>query len=213
MFYKYMERRFAESFFETGSMKLGTLYDYQNNKKYNEAVGDENEGLHLPFMKKNGPIFHDSFSPQESAFIGNSIVMSPGNTIGKLEIHTTVKHPDCYIYCVATEKSRMIMEAFKCDTCIEIFDMDLFINQIARKTREFTALYPLKTPIHYMNKSYSFEEDIQLNPATTKDLKYAYQKEIRVIWAPNRYHVESNEISPIIFSAPRARNFCRLVNV
>ena len=214
MLYKYMKREFAEKFFREGSLKIGTLFEYKKNEKFNDAIGDKNEGSHYPFIKINDiGLNSKNITPDEAFFICGDFTLPPGSGLSNMTIQQEIKSDDCYIFCLTTSPSFDAMKEFECDTCIEISNhrtlFRLMTNKISQNITELTW----KGRITYQNKTYPFNAENGINPAITKDLKYAYQNEFRVIWTPKDDNSGQVFLNPLYINVPEARRFCKKITL
>ncbi|MBQ0714438.1 MAG: hypothetical protein KBT56_04645, partial [Paraperlucidibaca sp.] len=68
--FKYLPKEYLKAFFRTGSLKLGTLYEYRKVEVYGTVIGDQDEGLHKTelFLPGGGEIELASASPEADFF-------------------------------------------------------------------------------------------------------------------------------------------------
>ena len=57
--YKYTKKEHMKSLFESGSVRIGTLYDYNNEDKYGSMTGDASDGVKFLEGKLNGTFTSD----------------------------------------------------------------------------------------------------------------------------------------------------------
>lgn len=207
--FKYLKQEHLDAFFSSGSVKIGSLYEYRNIEKYGRVIGDVEEGVHETVLDKVGEYEIDlSGDSPEAMFFkerfnipssGMKIVMGDG-----AKVISSEHSQDFFIYCVTTEFSRASMEAFGCDACIEIIRPASFFNAISKKIRH-KAKFEGGAPIIYTDKTTSYANPHAIHPARMKSKEYAYQKEFRGIWTPNE------EIkSPLYINVPKAIKACRV---
>jgi len=211
MYYKYMQKKYALEFLRTGSLRIGTLFDFKNTEKHNEAIGDITEGLHTQFIEKYNTNSQE-LTQEELDFLRPAIKFD--NTKCQLDSFRLIKDiqvPDAYVFCISQEYSKKIMDSFECDVCIEISNLKQFLSQIDRKLRHFVKPMSWAGPITYMERHYPFHEEKNIYPATTKEPKYSYQKEFRVIWDPLIASSQLKPLKPKIIKIPNATRFCRLI--
>lgn len=211
MFYKYMKAEHAKMFFHNGKIRIGTLLDFKKNENFNSAVGDKNEGSHFPNLPIIGTLTYENLSSKDAYFLNGIIKMSPGSSMSGITIEREIQSNDYYMYCLATKPSREAMQAFECDTCIEIGNISAFLDAITRKIRGKANLLEWKGKVTYLDKRYHHSQETGLNPAITKDLKYSYQNEYRALWKP-KDGLEKN-LKPFFINAPKAIRLCRIIKI
>ncbi|MEL4871749.1 hypothetical protein AAEU41_23365, partial [Pantoea agglomerans] len=54
--YKFLPKKYLNEFFKTGSLRLGTVYDFNDTVKHGTAVGDTREGRHGIYRNEPGTI-------------------------------------------------------------------------------------------------------------------------------------------------------------
>lgn len=210
--YKYMKSEHVETFFHNGKLRIGTLLDFKRNEAFNAAVGDKNEGSHFPFIAVENIKVDDMNSKQHDFFKG-AIEFTPGTTIGGFTLQKEIRSEDYYIFCLASQPSRAAMEKFECDTCIEIFKPEEFINALTRKLRTKTGPLVWKGAVTYTEKKYPYTTDIANHPATTKDPEYDYQKEYRLIWQAKNAVANGAFLEPFFVKAAKTIHCCRVIKL
>lgn len=213
--YKYMQKEHSESFFDTGKIRIGTLFDFRKTDVHNSVIGDENEGFQEKVMQTSGSFKFEEADTDQSSFLSNFFVRKPGSVgelTGVLEGNWSLVHrksePDYYVYCTSTSfNPRVMIEDFKYNSCIEIVKADLFINELfkAMKKHAKTGVYG---NVSYSRKQLDFRDELKFPSVMIKDSKYYYQQEHRIAWLPKIN--STNSIEPIFIQVPDARKFCKL---
>ncbi|HCM9267567.1 TPA: hypothetical protein N5L33_001156 [Enterobacter cloacae subsp. cloacae] len=208
--YKYMKSEHAEKFLKNGTLRIGTLYNFQEYEKFNAAIADKHEGCHFPIMEIEGTIFGRELSVAQKEFLGDGFTVAPDISITGLRVEKRIYTNNSYIFCLTTEPSKKAMEEFECDVCLEITNPNALFRAITRKMRDKTDRLEWHGSITYMNKSYPFHKEVHEHPATTKDEKYLYQKEYRAIWLPKKSISSDAQISPLFVRVPKIIKYCRI---
>jgi hypothetical protein len=209
--YKYMKKEFADLFFLTGSLRIGTLFDFRKTEKHNKAISDKREGTHQPFVSfGNLPLKAEEMPTDLKGFLDGVIHMEPGSSISNGIISKLIQSPDHYVFCLSTKYDKKIMESFECNTCVEIDAPDLFFYQITKKIRHLAGPLAWSGPVSYTNKEYDFREEKGFHPATTKDVEYDYQCEYRAVWEPIIKNKDTF-LEPLFIKIPKARRLCRII--
>jgi hypothetical protein len=208
--YKFLPKRYLDAFFENGSIRLGTIFDFNDIVKHTVARADSGEGKHTLQRKLEGKTIHLKEDAHEEiiseAFFGNVTITGHGS------VSSMRSCDDAFIYCTSNRYTDEIFKKWNDDdteinSCFEIFNVRSFFKQVS-KAIKFSA-YPLYgdnviyTPDPIPYDSYA----AKLNPAITKEKeKYSWQRENRSIWSP-RYPY--SPLKPWVINVPNAREFCR----
>ncbi len=215
--YRYTKKKWAHLFFETGQLRLGTLFDYAKNESYGDAVFDRHEG-YCPF--NGGTVGPDGRSVILLRFARNNLVL-----------------------CLSDSHEYSLYEEFDADCCIRITD-DRFFKEIDKVLQqEFTST--LLRPVTYLDKTrLDCAPDYVDFAGAIKDKKFRHQKEVRALWEPNKAREENypagfkvqivdnsiinaseeqwfreytenecNWLSPKTIYAPKAIKYCSLIPV
>lgn len=213
-FFKYMPRRYLEAFFRRGSIKIGSLYEYRKTEHYGNVVGDKNEGLHMTELSFEGDREIDLAEDCPEANFFKKNILRPDqqgikNVSIKIESGTrliALSHSsDRYIYCMSSEYNPQVMKQFGCDACMEIINPEAFFSALSRRIRHqgnFDGCFD----VQYMSKLTHYTMPHKLHPAIMKEVEFAYQKELRAIWAPHKPLSQ-----PIFINVPKAVRHCRVI--
>jgi len=207
--FKYIKKEHLDAFFLRGSLRIGSLYEYRNVEQYGQVIGDNQEGVYQTVLDRDGEYEVDlTKDSAETRFFRQhftindpriNIVMGDGARV-VVENYSL----NLYIYCVTTEFNVDAMKAFGCDSCIEITRPGDFFSAISKAIRH-KAKFGGAHAITYGNKTTSYTTPHPVHAALLKSKEYAFQKEFRAIWTPNK------EIkSPLYINVPRAIKACRV---
>ncbi len=108
--FKFIEREFLDSFFATGCLRLGTIYDFKDIIEHGMSRGDQSEGEHHLIRRINGTVklAKDKYEPVISElfrFEGEGEA-----SISNLSIVVPRKCPDGFIFAPATGTTRSFLK-------------------------------------------------------------------------------------------------------
>lgn len=178
-----------ESFFETGSIKIGTLYDYNDESKYGSMVSDSSDGiktfkgtLNQSYLKVTNSNFHPALSAAIHIAEGSEHCSFSGITFTNVR----VKSPNLFIFSTAHTYSNELHDKWlkneKYDSCYEIFDPEGFFNAISIEIQN-SYLYIGYHKVNYINAVDVNSYEAYLNPAVIKGGEdFGEQCEVRAIW-------------------------------
>jgi len=211
LLYKYIKKEHLGLFLKNGTIKIGTLLEYRNEKDLGSVIGDNQEGLHITELNSpNGrEIDLASNTPEAEYFRKNvlrpdqqnsnvKIVMEAGANI---IVHTN--SPTYYVYCVTSTYDKNVMTEFACDRCIEIINPEKFfkeVNRVMRHKADFEGCFD----VVYGNKTTDHLNPHKVHPALMKEAKYNNQAEVRAIWRPKK-----EPKSSLFVKVPKAIKYCR----
>lgn len=185
--YKYLKREYALALIEKGSLLVTTLHECRNIEKRGSEQGDSTEGKIT--------------EQQEQLMIceGLDLEINTG-------INANIDSADMYIYCMSKCYSKQSMKRMGYDTCVEISDLDNFINLLKGKLPDVTyrGCYPC-----VYNEEKIIAQNIWAKRGTLKPKIYKYQDEIRAIWSIEEF--EKFPIEPKVISVPEIKSLCRIL--
>lgn len=159
--YRFTKKKWATCFFNTGQLRLGTLFDYAQNEVYGDAIHDRHEGycaFRLPCV---------------------------GDT-GRPLVRLTLARNNLALCLTETYDESMYNE-FGANSCIKIEDIRFFhcIDRVLEK--DFTE--PLLRRVTYIDKSrWDCIPNYEDFAGVVKDLKFSNQNEVRALWEPKEKH-------------------------
>lgn len=211
--YKYMDRKYCDLFFETGQIRIGTLFDFRKEDVHNKAVGDKREGVQTKVMELSKSLYTATADAAQMEFLSNFFVFAPGCS-GVITGNPTFVHelsePDYFIYCTTTTYSPKVMiEEFEYDSCIEILDGEKFIYEMHRVMRGYTKRM-VSGVVRYDRSKLNYNQQLNYPSVMLKEARYAYQQEHRVVWVPKDHLSSGKALEPFCINIPRAREFCRI---
>lgn len=214
--YKYIKREHALSFFETGIIRIGTLYDYRNEELYSSEIGDNAEGTKSIISVDSAK----SYSEIVSNPVLNSIIRAePGAqiNISNVQFKNEERSPNYYIFSMSESLDPKIAQGCDYDACIVIKDPQLFLATLSERILlvskikkdfildrcQYTSRTQLFSRQHMIFPNMAYKS----HPALIKDFRYSYQKEIRALWEPIGI-----DIQPRILQCPQAIQYCEISN-
>lgn len=159
--YRFTKLKWANCFFGTGQLRLGTLFDYAKNEAYGKAIHDRHEGYYayrVPQKEwKNGV--------PEMRF-----VLARNNLL----------------LCMTTDYDERYYKEFDANCCIKINSLDFFAEIDAVLESGFTNLL-LRKVIYYDKGRWDCVPDYEDFAGVMKDVSFAPQREVRALWEPVEY--------------------------
>lgn len=213
--YKYINRKHCQAFFERGSIKLGTLFEYQDVEAYGSVIGDGEEGTEKMITRFKDFEDHTRYYEEKNAreqgeqpnltFVkGASVKLMAVLSESEEGMVSTTFADNCYIYCATKEFNRQVMEEFKCDACIEITAPDKFFEAISKAILD-KGTFLGYSEIVYKDRLSHHASRNTIAKVLMKPPRYRNQKEVRAIWEPK------GEIDGAIHvNVPDAIQYCRL---
>lgn len=211
MLYKYVKREHLEAFFRSGSLKIGTLYEYRNEEELGKVIGDGEEGSYVTeLLSPHGrEVDLACRSPEANYF--RQHILRPDQWDSKVKIVmeaganliANTNSPNYYIYCVSSVFDEQAMHQFGCDSCIEITNPEKFFKAISKVIRHKGGFDGVHR-ITYGLKKTDYLNPHQVHPALLKDPQYSYQSEVRAIWNPKKEPRGS-----LFVKVPKAIRYCR----
>lgn len=144
-FYKYLKRQYADELVRFGRVRVGTVFEYRNIE--DKERRDETEGTKIGVTKLGKDIVTNIRTQDDLPGALRHIFQVPeGGTnidfIGGVTGSVNLNFEDAFIYCVTDYPDKKIMKEFRCDACVEIFNIVEFGNTIARKLVNKGLAYP-----------------------------------------------------------------------
>ncbi|MCC3749673.1 hypothetical protein LLQ46_22710 [Rouxiella badensis] len=216
MLYKFMNKEWADKFMDTGSLRIGTLYDFRR-AEHKPGVSDEHEGFSYSQIEiRGGKSFSDMTNIEKRNFGLGSVFpnellgdFTGGEVIGDFSGQFIWQSKDMYVMCFSTTPDLIAMKKMGYDTCIEIKQHDIFINRITRALRNMAGPLMHSGLVDYSGKETNYDVIDRRFPFMTKHAEFEYQNEFRAVWEPNKQ-------SPLILthqiiSIPNASRLCRVI--
>jgi len=209
--FKFIEREFLDSFFATGCLRLGTIYDFKDIIEHGMSRGDQSEGEHHLIRRINGTVklAKDKYEPVISElfrFEGEGEA-----SISNLSIVVPRKCPDGFIFCTSNRYNEKLFKDWKreenLDSCYQIININGFIQAIS-KAIAHSAFFYTNSNVIYTEKEIDYQsKHSNINPAFTKFKdKYDWQFENRSVWGARG---PCGQLKPWIIYVPEAIQYCK----
>ena len=169
--FRFTRKEWADRFFKTGELRLGTLFDYAKNESYGDAIHDRHEGYYVYIKYDETPS-------------------------GMPELRFTLARNNLLL-CASTDYNEDFYEKFDADCCIVIESID-FYTEIDSALKSHCAPLVLCKVNYYDKSSWACIPEYETFAGVMKDIKFAEQKEVRALWEPQNYpmNVGGFEIPP-----------------
>ena len=209
--YKFLERRFLNSFFETGSLRIGTIYDFKDTVSHTSARADSSEGRHDLVRSISSPLKIDKDTEEP---IVSEIFRFEGEGYGTIQGMSLVSSRDSgdgFIFCTSKHYSTDIFrkwhkDCVKNDACYAIVDTKGFISEVSNVINDSISQFINRDIVYTLDPIPYNSAEARLNPAITKNAeKYSWQHENRTIWVPK---LPPLILRPFIVNVPEACRYC-----
>ncbi len=198
--YKYLRQDYAEEMVNRGTIQMGTLSYYRDIE--DAARADRNEGkLEKSTEFKEGKTIADATEfYKELPFLKGSNISYEKGTV-KILPGTVFKGnediPDAYIFCTSGTLSEQLKKKFGADVCVEIFNVQLFLDILSDELVIQDKTYPYTASgrkIEYTGHLHG--HDVNLSGNWLKDSIYKDEDEFRFSFIPI-YKKNGKRIEPI----------------
>jgi hypothetical protein len=205
---KYLKTEHAFAMVYDGAFRIGTFYDYKRYDQKFTDVADCQEGM---FYFDTGESFSSGDLPHTPAPM-QQLVERVITGDFHIQGSTTwgVDFGDCYVYsltqdyCPDPEIMRRIDPSY--DACVRITDAENFFKTLHACLNEAVGK-PLDCGVDtcvYEPRRKHWKDERKYNPAFVKAPGFAYQMEVRAVWAAE------GTISPLFLRDCRAKDFCTI---
>ena len=207
--FKYLKKRDFEALLESGSIRLGTLKNYQSSE-HGTMVSDSMEGAKR-FTGNYSNVTADSIKGSHA--LSSLISIGEGGGIGSLVMdNVVISEPNYLIFSMSSNysdsdhKSWLDHESY--DSCYKIIAPSTFFRRV---TQKLNKLMPVKFlglfEVHYYDEEIGMDFFDDKNSYPAFMLKnhdgFSTQKEIRAVWEPTT----KEDITPINLNEQRLRSY------
>lgn len=110
-------------------------------------------------------------------------------------LRKTVSLPNYYLLSLSGDWDRNLFDDFQADTCLVVRDANSFIERVKLSTQiQLPGWECFFVPVHYYDPC-NHSSNHPIDPAMSKDFRFAYQREFRLIWLPSA----TVELKPFLF--------------
>lgn len=215
--YRYSSSRNNQRLLESGSVRVGTLYDFRKSE-HKQGISDPEEG------KKTVSHFIDnweSWNPETHNQLHNdapsafNIMKFPANSnfiLRNVTFTQVIEDPDCFVHCTAHTLSKSVMDQFEgAESCVEIFDTQGFYSRLTQKLSLIVPVtLQIVATVTYSDRAEQWNgQDWGTAPCMIKGRDFTPQCEVRAVWTPDK----KVAIEPQIIVDRKLRQYCRSVEV
>lgn len=212
--YKYLPIEFAKGLAEKGTVKLGTLSDYQNEDHYGKDIGDQGEGSLTEWSRINDRknVTQSDLNRVEK----RGIKIADGITGVEIkDCLFAVSHQskDLYVFSTSRVFNAQLMRSISrdyqktYDACVRIHNPNKFIGAVSDAFKEM-GKFEGSSLCRYMSREKHHGKPAP-HPAFIKELRHQYQEEVRAIWSP----LGAETIQTAILEIPELTKYCDLYYV
>ena len=211
MLYKFLEKKYLDSFFKTGCIRIGTLHNFQDEEEHGNNRGDKNEGTHNLKRGIDKPIIMSNNEPIISEIFKFAPGYDDSSTISGVTLIVPRISPNGFIFCTSTIYNDTLFKKWhdkeKADACYEITNVKEFYSSISKKIKESANLSAISNITYIKTNEIDYQSsNANKHPAFTKLEKYKWQSEHRALWTVRG---PCPKIEPWIIYVPEAIQHCR----
>lgn len=164
--FRYGKRKYMQQMVEQGKVRFSPAESYEGEEN-NAARKDDELQKHSFMAGRYTTITHES---------GRQIKL-----IG--DIRRTVGGPGYHLVCFSCVWDVQLFDDFQADTCVAVTDPGEFARRLEAAGRAiFPGWYFLDCPVQYFDPYERMKNEF-FNSAMSKDFRFAYQNEFRILWS------------------------------
>jgi hypothetical protein len=170
---KYGAEEWMRAAYENGEIRIAPASSYKDSS-LNRAIRDDELELSIKPHFRDGKnaaleqLEHDLKNPVSPSGNGVEILKAP---------------TDYYVYCLGSNFSLRMFPDFEADTCLVITKPQLFIERLIRAVlTQIPDWNGFGIGVNYIDPVNVTKDEIDI--FYSKNFRYAYQKEYRLIWTP-----------------------------
>ncbi|MFS2264825.1 hypothetical protein [Vibrio vulnificus] len=211
MLYKFINKQFMDGFFERGSLRLGTILDFNDIVTHGTARGDTGEGQHGIVRHIEGELKVQGGKQEPIVDEFFKIEGSGELTLVDLSLQTSRRCGNGFLFCTSNEYTDDLFRRWnleeQTDACYQIFNPHGFYHEVKKVIKNSVSAYGFRDVIYTPDPIPYNSPHAEENPAFTKETsKYSWQKENRCVWQPLFPPII---VKPWIIEVPEARKYCR----
>jgi hypothetical protein len=200
--FKYVTPHIAKLMTGRGSVRIGTLREYQAMEATGDVRGDAGEGTRIttsacgPGRYEDGSFVH-RWLLSKGICVKGAIVTSGENAV----VHE-LRHPDCFVYCVSERFSPELMREFG-GACVVVTNPTLFFQALHAHLCERLRANGHQAPecvvgrCFYVERRQPFCEQTTKHPCFVKPVHFRDEAEVRALWVS-----DGGAIAPVIMEIP-----------
>lgn len=144
LLYKYLSKDFAKNMVNKGEIYIGTLLYYRHIEDITRVDSNEGKKSTVNTFPEGDVITSKEEFDNRLAFLkdtntsyqSGTIKIDPGT---KFIVNDDIT--DTYIYCTSKKCSQSLKKKFNASSCVEIYDVQNFLNAISRKLFNLGLIY------------------------------------------------------------------------
>lgn len=206
--YRYSLKKFNDSLFVMGGIRIGTLHDFRK-AEHKAGIADPKEGTktvshhidHL-YIKDSSYTSRKNKKDIDSLSAFNAIGLGENCrniTISNVTVSKRFNEPNVFILCASKYVSKETMNQFEgADSCVKITNERLFYQLITETLNSITPVvfHGVHEVIYQDREEHWDGSTWGRHPAMIKEKEFSPQGELRAIWQPKN----NIEIQPIVIS-------------
>jgi hypothetical protein len=209
--YKFMKAEHAQLLCQRNRVRYGTIYDFRKQENHGHGVLDKEEGL-IHYSERVSHATSDQLGEPLRGFFGSAKTELTNCNFDRI----ICTEPDQWVYCFSLSDSWEADIDPAYTVCVEIFDPKGFIMALTEKIARTGTIENFwnHAPVEYREREFSTVNDngaisgvIPPRLGVIKPLRYADQKEYRVLYVPKNQGVGA--IEPFCARIPGLTRYCR----
>lgn len=198
LLFKYGESRYLEQTLKNGIIRISPATSF-NSVSLNSAIHDDE----LEFV----------INPNTSKIKFEAFDNKTGKSKGKMNIkHAQITHKsatDYYVYCMSSIFVPRLFLDFGADACLIIKNPEKFTNKLLKTfEKQYSNWFGILKKVTYLDPIRLSSHKVDI--FSIKHFRYAYQKEIRLIWLPSS---KPKKLYPKFIKLGNLSDICEIINI
>lgn len=209
--YKFIEKEYFNDFFNKGSLRLGTVYDYKDIVEHGASRGDSSEGEHRLVRNIDGTIVFSNEKPEP--IISEFFKIKDGGKafVSNVSLVAPRRSEDGFLFCTSYIYHETLFKRWyaeeRLDSCYVITNPRGFISAINNRVSSSAKFFRNENVTYTEEEIDYLSPHAELYPAFTKmKTKYEWQLENRSIWGAIG---PCGPLKPWVLEVPEAIQYCR----
>jgi hypothetical protein len=203
--YKFVSRKNLDRFFDSGSIRVGTLHDFRKIEAHGKYRGDPAEG-------KNNIIQHVEFTNriEEGSFLSKFISPESTGIFENCLFYEQRDFPNSFVFCTSSYFSDELFQLWHenegVDACYEICNWQAYKREITKKLAPVADAIASSYVTYVTGDIDGESEQRGILPPFIKQREYDWQSEFRGVWL---HKAPSIDVKAACIEIPEARKYCR----
>ena len=209
MLFKFIEKKWMDEFFKTGSIRLGTILDFGDTIAHGNCRGDSSEGKHAIKRTATQPVTLTKH--HHEPIFSEYIKTDSDSVLNGITVIVPRRSQDGFVFCTSNQYCEQLFKRWfkevNADACYQIIDIKGFCDAVSEAIKS-TANFAYRSDCIYTEEVIDWRSpDAKYPPSITKNANdYKWQREHRFIWAPL---YPSPPLKKQDIYAPEAIKFCK----